>query len=61
MKLNMHRRNLCIGITAALGALIAPVVSANEANWPTKPIKLVVGYAAGGATDVVARLVANKM
>ena len=29
MKLNMHRRNLCIGITAALGALIAPVVSAN--------------------------------
>ena len=61
MKLNMHRRNLCIGITAALGALIAPVVSANEANWPTKPIKLVVGYAAGGASDVVARLVANKM
>ena len=61
MKLNMHRRNLCIGITAALGALFAPVFSAHEANWPTKPIKLVVGYAAGGATDVVARLVANKM
>lgn len=29
--------------------------------WPTKPVKLVVGYAAGGATDVLARLVAVKL
>jgi tripartite-type tricarboxylate transporter receptor subunit TctC len=30
-------------------------------GYPNKPIKLVVGYAAGGATDVIARLVGQKM
>ncbi|HEX4780812.1 MAG TPA: tripartite tricarboxylate transporter substrate binding protein [Usitatibacter sp.] len=35
--------------TAALGA------------WPEKPIKLYIGYAAGGSTDVVARLIAPKL
>ncbi len=30
-------------------------------SWPDKPIKIIVGYSAGGATDVLARLVAVKM
>jgi tripartite-type tricarboxylate transporter receptor subunit TctC len=32
-----------------------------QSNWPTQPIKIVVGYPAGGASDVAARLVAQKM
>lgn len=45
-----------LAFTAALPAQAQPA-----AAWPTKPIKLVVGYAAGGATDVIARIVAVEL
>lgn len=61
MKQERHRRNICIAIAATLGSCLTSAAPAVESNWPTKPLKLVVGYAAGGATDVVARLVANRM
>jgi tripartite-type tricarboxylate transporter receptor subunit TctC len=40
-------------------ALAAAAASAQE--FPAKPIRFVVGQAPGGATDIVGRLVANKM
>lgn len=61
MKSHVSRRTISLGMVAALHATLAAPVFANEPNWPTKPIKLVVGYAAGGATDIVARLVAARM
>ncbi|MEY4435818.1 MAG: hypothetical protein RLY41_840 [Pseudomonadota bacterium] len=52
----MHtlRRFLALSF-AALACNITPTVSAQ--NYPNKPIKVVVGYAAGGAVDVVARTI----
>jgi|GEM_PF-4690113 len=33
----------------------------NLSEWPKEPIQLIVGYAAGGSTDVLARKVAAVM
>jgi tripartite-type tricarboxylate transporter receptor subunit TctC len=48
----------------ALGAafgLVAGGAAAQPANWPERPFRLVVGYPAGGPSDVFARLVAAQM
>lgn len=48
------------GIAAAL-ALAAPATRAAEASYPTKTITIVVPASPGGAIDLVARLVGQKM
>ncbi len=45
---------------AALCLLLPPAATAQDA-WPAKPITIVVTYPAGGAADMLARLVAPKM
>jgi tripartite-type tricarboxylate transporter receptor subunit TctC len=41
--------------------LAAQAVRAQSSGFPDHPIKMVVGFAAGGSTDVAARIVAQKM
>src|SRR5258705_13995490 len=47
----------CLVIVAALAA----TPNASAADYPVRPIKLVVPYAAGGPTDVLGRLVADYL
>ncbi|MEI9804649.1 MAG: hypothetical protein WDN48_09570 [Pseudolabrys sp.] len=56
----MRKRRLSIAVAFAWFALIAPV-SLAQAAWPERPITIVVPYAAGGAADVVVRVVAERM
>ena len=46
---------------AALAVLIglSPIVHAQD--WPNRPVRLIVPFAAGGSTDVAARLVAEYL
>jgi len=43
-----------------VSSLLAPVAMA-QGTYPDKPIRLIVAFPPGGSTDVVARLVANKV
>jgi tripartite-type tricarboxylate transporter receptor subunit TctC len=55
----MIRRRTVVAILA-LAALVAGPARA-QSDWPTKPVRLVVGFAAGGISDVLARAIAAKM
>jgi tripartite-type tricarboxylate transporter receptor subunit TctC len=48
-------------IWAIFISLFAITASAQDQAYPIKPIKLLVGYAPGGATDIVARSIAAKL
>jgi tripartite-type tricarboxylate transporter receptor subunit TctC len=51
-----------IRIFAALAALVLVSVSGAQAQqWPSRPIQVIVPFAAGGSTDVAARLVAQHL
>ena len=51
-------KSIAFGIAACI-ALGSTAVEAQQ--WPTRPIRMLVGFPAGGPTDVVARLVSEKV
>ncbi|CAM4149735.1 tripartite tricarboxylate transporter substrate binding protein [Bordetella tumulicola] len=56
--MKMHKRfvGLMVGLSMALGTS-----AGLAAGYPDKPVTLVVPYPAGGATDVIARMIAEKL
>jgi len=55
----MNRRHFAAGAVLALAAAF-PLLAAAQA-YPAKSVNLVVPYPAGGATDVIARMIADKL
>jgi tripartite-type tricarboxylate transporter receptor subunit TctC len=46
--------------TVAAIALMACASLASAQTWPTKPVRIMVGAGAGGGTDIIARMLAEK-
>ena len=56
---HLSRRTFLPCIAAALAALAQPALA--QESWPTKPVRIVVPFAPGGSTDVIARMVGQRL
>ena len=45
----------------AMGAMLALAGTAGAQDWPTRPVTMVIPFAAGGPTDVLGRVMAERM
>ncbi|WP_043005286.1 Bug family tripartite tricarboxylate transporter substrate binding protein [Comamonas testosteroni] len=55
------RRKLGLAVMAVAAGLALPAQAGQTADWPTKPIRLIVTGPAGGTADTLARLLAEGM
>jgi tripartite-type tricarboxylate transporter receptor subunit TctC len=56
------KRSLRLAVAAALALSFCQIVAhAQDTAYPNRPIKMLVGFGAGGSTDVAARIMAQKM
>jgi len=55
-------RSLRVAVAAALALSFCQIAAhAQDAAYPNRPIKMLVGFGAGGGTDIAARIMAQKM
>lgn len=58
----MKREHFLKAVLAAAGVgLLAPSAAFAQADWPNKPVRIIVPFPAGGAADLVARQVAQHL
>jgi tripartite-type tricarboxylate transporter receptor subunit TctC len=55
----MHRRLAFAAVLTAAASLLSPASA--QTNYPTRPVTLIVPFAAGGPTDIIARILAQSL
>lgn len=55
------QRQAALLVAATFAACLAAPAAAQTPAWPDKPLRIMVGAPAGGGTDILARLLAEKM
>ena len=61
MAFHSFRRRVLAAFAGLALLLAGPFASAQQGAWPSQPIKLVVPFPPGGGTDVLARMLAEKL
>ncbi|MBI4191800.1 MAG: tripartite tricarboxylate transporter substrate binding protein [Betaproteobacteria bacterium] len=60
--LSVNKYSLLLAAVCTATLLVSsPARAADAGDWPTRPIRLIVPFAPGGANDVISRLLANKL
>ncbi|MPM77596.1 hypothetical protein SDC9_124602 [bioreactor metagenome] len=59
--LNLNKRNLLRQSIALCLAASGAAVMAQQAAYPSKPVRIIVPYPARGTTDIIARIAANQL
>jgi tripartite-type tricarboxylate transporter receptor subunit TctC len=56
-----RRKFLCLAGGAVTLAAVSRIAKAQAQNWPTRPVTMVVPFAAGGPIDIVGRILAPRL
>jgi len=54
-------KRIDVVFAGVVGALSLLSIAAHAVDWPTKPVRLVVAYSAGGANDLLGRVFAEQL
>jgi tripartite-type tricarboxylate transporter receptor subunit TctC len=60
-KVSLSRRRLLVAAGGTATAALASGAVHAQADYPTRPVRIIVPFPAGGATDILARLMAQKL
>jgi tripartite-type tricarboxylate transporter receptor subunit TctC len=56
-----HLRTIGVAVAVAVGAALLAAAPAEAAQWPERPVTLIVPWSAGGGTDATARILARLL